>query len=231
MKRVLDILISAIILCVFSPVLVLGTLMVFLEDRRNPIYSAARIGKSGKRFYMFKIRSMRVDADSSGVESTGENDPRITNIGKYIRKLKVDELSQFVNVLLGDMSIVGPRPNTAGEVGKYSDEERHLLSLKPGITDFSSIVFANEGEILKFSQDPDKDYDELIRPWKSELGLLYVKHSSTLIDLLIITATAVSLVNRAASLRLVSTIIRQLSARSEVVRFSARGLSDSHASR
>lgn len=223
-KRFFDILISVIVLSLFCPILVTCALLVFFEDWSNPIYSALRVGKAGKKFYMFKIRSMRVNADSTGVDSTGADDPRITCVGKYIRRLKIDELSQFFNVLLGDMSIVGPRPNTLSEVLKYSDEESHLLSVKPGITDFASIVFSNEGEILRFSEDPVKDYNKFIRPWKSELGLLYVKHSSVSIDFLVIFITAVSLVSRPVSLKFLSAIIRRLSARPEVVQIAAKGI-------
>ena len=123
-KRFFDVTVSAIVLIVFSPILVIAMLAVFFEDLNNPIYTAKRVGKNAKLFSMYKIRSMRVGADQSGVESTSSDDVRITKIGAYIRKYKIDELSQFANVLVGDMSIVGPRPNTINEVEKYSDEEQ-----------------------------------------------------------------------------------------------------------
>lgn len=225
MKRVIDILISSIVMIIFAPVLAVCILFVFLEDFRNPIYAAVRVGYHGRKFRMYKIRSMRIGADKTGVESTSQNDPRITKVGKYIRKFKFDELSQFVNVLSGDMSIVGPRPNTVTEVDKYSNDERKLLESKPGITDISSIVFSNEGEILKLSSDPDADYEQLIRPWKSELALIYVNKNSLNLDMILILATAVSIFNRSLSLKIISNELKKMGVREELVKFSRQGLS------
>ena len=119
---------------------------------------------------MYKLRTMIINADSTGVDSTSSNDNRITSVGKFIRKFKIDEISQLINVLLGDMSLVGPRPNVLREILMYTDLEKELLTVKPGITDFASIVFSDEGEILSDSDDPDIDYNQLIRPGKGYLG-------------------------------------------------------------
>lgn len=223
-KRLFDIFFASIILITFSPVLLLAICSVFIWDLKSPIYTAKRAGRDGKIFFMYKIRSMRVGADKSGVESTSLNDTRITTIGKYIRKYKIDELSQFVNVLLGDMSIVGPRPNTINEVEKYSDDEKRLLSIKPGITDIASIVFSNEGEILRLSSNPDKDYERLIRPWKSELGLCYVVNHSFILDIRIMFVTAIAIFDRSQALKIMAQQLTKLRCRKELIEFTKVGL-------
>jgi lipopolysaccharide/colanic/teichoic acid biosynthesis glycosyltransferase len=141
---------------------------------------------------MLKFRSMVVGADRRGASSTSEDDPRITSVGRLLRRFKLDELPQLLNVLRGDMSFVGPRPQVQWAVDLYSDEERALLSLRPGVTDFASLRFRNEGEILKGSSDPDRDYLLKIAPAKIRLGLHYVRNCSLWTDLRIITATALS---------------------------------------
>lgn len=156
---------------------------------------------------MIKIRSMIVNADKSGVESTSKSDNRITPLGHFIRRWKVDELSQLWNVLKGDMSLVGPRPNTLKETASYSEAERGLLSVRPGITDFSSIVFSDEGDILKDSTDPDADYTRLIRPWKSALGLLYVRNASVYLNLKLIWLTIVAIFGKRAALEKLQPIL------------------------
>jgi lipopolysaccharide/colanic/teichoic acid biosynthesis glycosyltransferase len=153
---------------------------------------------------------MVVNADSSGVDSTSNSDSRITFVGAFIRRLKIDELTQLVNVLVGTMSLVGPRPNVQREVDLYTDLELGLLSVKPGITDFSSVVFSDEGIILAAYEDPDLAYNQYIRPYKSELGLLYVKHKSFALDIAILSATFFSLFNRPFALSLISSTLRSL---------------------
>jgi lipopolysaccharide/colanic/teichoic acid biosynthesis glycosyltransferase len=199
-KRLIDILASAAGLLLLSPVLAVVLLLVWLQDFHSPFYIAARAGRGGRAFRMVKVRSMIVRADSSGIESTGANDPRITAVGRFVRRWKIDELSQLWNVLLGDMSLVGPRPNTLREVEQYTPAERELLSAKPGITDISSIVFSDEGEILRDAEDPDRAYAELIRPWKSRLGLLYVRHASVALDLRLIWLTVVAIFDKPRAL-------------------------------
>src|SRR5205085_2537536 len=135
------------------------------------------------------LRSMVVGADKAGVASTGATDPRVTRVGQFIRRYKLDELPQLWNVLKGDMSLIGPRPNVPSEVDKYTGEERRMLQVRPGVTDLASIVFSDEGEILKASNDPDLDYNRLIRPWKSRLALFYVDHRSLGLDARILLLT------------------------------------------
>lgn len=143
---------------------------------------------------MVKLRSMVPDANKSGIDSTSASDKRIIPIGHLIRKFKLDEFMQLWNILWGKMSLVAPRPQVLPDVKLYTEQERHLLDVLPGITDFSSIVFDDEGEILKDSKDLDLDYNQLIRPWKSRMGLLYVKKHSFLWDINLIFLTAFSFV-------------------------------------
>ena len=147
MKRLIDVFGSAFGLILLSPVLLVAIVAIWLQDYCSPFYIAPRVGRNGKIFQMVKLRSMVKDADKSGVDSTSANDLRITEVGRVIRKYKLDEFIQLWNVLTGDMSLVGPRPNVQREVDLYTDVERHLLDVKPGVTDFASIVFSDEGEI------------------------------------------------------------------------------------
>jgi len=222
LKRFFDVVISLLSLTVLSPLLFFLSVIIWLYDRKSPFYIAPRVGKHGRIFKMFKFRTMQVGADKNKVDSTSANDPRITHIGVFIRKCKLDELPQLFNVLLGQMSIVGPRPNVARETALYTDLEKQLLAVRPGITDFASVVFADEGEILKESKDPDIDYNQLIRPWKSELGLFYIKNMSVLLDLQIILATAIAPINRTKSLQIVSAILKNLSASDALLNVSSR---------
>lgn len=210
-KRTMDIVCSFIGLLVLSPLLILVSLLIFLYDRHNPFFISERIGKGGKPFKLYKFRSMVPNAKSLGGDSTAADDKRITPIGHFIRKYKLDELLQLVNVLKGDMSLVGPRPNVGWAVDGYTEEEKRLITIRPGITDFASIVFADEGEILAGSADPDGDYDRLIRPWKSRLGLLYVDNNSPWLDLVLIFVTVVGIVDRERALRVVSGLVRSYS--------------------
>ena len=209
-KRLADILISATGLLALSPILVTVLFLVWLQDYHSPFYVADRVGRGGMPFRMVKIRSMIIRADASGVESTSASDNRITAIGHFIRRWKIDELSQLWNVLKGDMSLVGPRPNTIREVGSYTPAERELLTVKPGITDLSSIVFSDEGEILRNAEDADKAYGELIRPWKSRLGIVYVRHADLLLDLRLIWLTLVAIADKPLALRKLATLLEKL---------------------
>ena len=206
-KRLFDLIFSLIGLIFFSPIIGFFALLVFLQDYKNPFYVANRVGKGGVLFKMVKIRSMVHNADKSGVDSTSNDDMRITSIGKIIRKIKLDEISQLWNVFLGDMSLVGPRPNVARDVALYTSEEKKLLSIRPGITDFSSIVFADEGSILEGAENPDLLYNQVIRPYKSRFGLHYIENSSILIDFILIIITFLTLLSRTVSLKAISTIL------------------------
>jgi len=220
--RFLDILVASSILLVASPALAVLLFLVWLQDRHSPFYVAPRVGKGGDLFNMVKIRSMVVNADKTGGDSTPASDRRITFVGRIIRRYKLDELTQLWNVFIGDMSLVGPRPNVKRETDLYTEFEKGLLSVKPGITDFSSIVFSDEGEILRGRDDPDIAYHQLIRPWKSRLGIFYVENRSVLVDLQLAFLTAVAIVNRDIALSGVQALLKSLDAPAQLVRVAGR---------
>jgi lipopolysaccharide/colanic/teichoic acid biosynthesis glycosyltransferase len=217
-----DIVISAFGLIVASPALVPAIIAVWLQDRHSPFYVAPRVARGGGDFAMVKIRSMVVDADKTGVNSTSASDARITKLGRFIRRYKLDEITQLWNVLKGDMSLVGPRPNVRSETDLYTAEERRLLSVKPGITDLASIVFSDEGDILKDSADPDLDYNRLIRPWKSRLGLFCIDHSSLALDMRLVMLTAVAILNRPRALMGAQSLLKRLGADDDLMRVASR---------
>jgi lipopolysaccharide/colanic/teichoic acid biosynthesis glycosyltransferase len=222
MKRLFDLVAASLGLLLLSPVLLLVCLAVWLEDRHSPLYRGRRIGRAGRPFNMIKFRSMRPNADNTGVDSTAATDTRITRVGQVIRKLKLDEFSQLLNVAEGTMSLVGPRPQVERDVVQYTPVERGLLDVRPGITDFSSIVFADEGEVLRDASDPDLRYQQLIRPWKSRLGLHYVRVQSFWLDIRLILATFVSAVARDRALVWVGSMLRDTGAPGDVVEVSRR---------
>ena len=211
-KRTMDLVASGVGLLVFLPVLLLVSALIWLEDRHGPLYLAPRVGSGGRTFQMIKLRSMVVRADRSGVDSTAKSDRRITRVGAWIRRFKLDELSQLWNVLRGDMSLVGPRPQVQRDVALYTAAERGLLAARPGITDFSSIVFADEGEILEGAADPDLRYNQLIRPWKSRLGLHYVARRTLWLDLRLVAATLLHAVARRRALMWVAALLAETGA-------------------
>lgn len=221
-KRLIDILMSLLGLVFLSPILLPVLIMIWKYDKKSPFYIATRVGKNNKIFKMVKLRSMVVNAEKTGVASTSNSDFRITPIGHKIRKYKLDELLQLWNVLLGDMSLVGPRPNVKAETELYTNIEKSLLSVKPGITDFSSIVFSDEGKILENEKDPDLAYNQLIRPWKSRLGLVYIKHQSIINDIQIIIYTLVALISKPKALNWVSKKLEKLSVSKDLVDISKR---------
>ena len=222
MKRIFDLVFSFIGLFILSPIILFACLGIYFQDQHSPFYIAKRTGKNGKSFNMIKLRSMIINAEKNKVDSTSSNDPRITKIGKIIRKLKLDELSQLFNVLIGEMSLVGPRPNVKRETDLYTEVEKNLLKVKPGITDFASIIFSDESDILKDVADPDIVYNQLIRPWKSRLGIFYIKNQSLAIDILIILFTIVSIFSREISLILVNNTLKKLNAPKDLCKISLR---------
>jgi len=222
MKRVFDVVLAAATLVSLSPLLGLLALLIWLQDFHSPIYRGRRVGWGGRPFLMVKFRSMVVQADRTGVRSTAGDDRRITPVGRFVRRFKLDELPQFWNVLKGDMSFVGPRPNVPTEVALYSAEELRLLTVQPGITDFASIVFSDEGEILRGSDDPDRDYNLLIRPWKSRLGLHYVRARSFDVDTGLLFLTALNVLSPERARRGVQHLLQQTSAASDLVRIAGR---------
>jgi lipopolysaccharide/colanic/teichoic acid biosynthesis glycosyltransferase len=222
LKRFFDIFLSVIGLLLFSPLLFFCILLIWLQDFHSPFYIAPRIGKNGKIFPMIKLRTMVVHADKSGVDSTSMDDKRITFVGQSIRRFKIDELTQLWNVFLGQMSLVGPRPQVERDVNIYTSEERLLLDVRPGITDFASIVFADEGSILAGRVDPDLAYNQLIRPWKSRLGLLYVRHRTLWIDFKLIVATILVVLERNKALQMVCKMLVHLDADHELLTVCSR---------
>ena len=221
-KRLFDIAAALFGLLVASPALLPAMFLVWWHDRHSPFYVASRVAKGGGVFRMVKLRSMVKGADRSGVDSTGANDMRITAVGHFIRRYKLDEITQLWNVLLGDMSVVGPRPNVQRETDLYTDIERGLLGVQPGVTDFASIVFADEGDILAPFPDPDLAYNQLIRPWKSRLGLFYIEHRSFWLDLQLCWLTVLCIFARSRALRLVARKLDNLGADEALVRVALR---------
>jgi lipopolysaccharide/colanic/teichoic acid biosynthesis glycosyltransferase len=222
-KRLFDGVAAAVGLVLLSPLLFVAGVAIWLQDFHSPFYLGLRTGRGSRPYRMVKFRSMVVRADKTGVDSTAGDDPRITTVGKVVRRLKLDELPQLWNVLWGEMSLVGPRPNVPRETDLYTAQERRLLDVAPGITDMASIVFADEGDILRGSQDPDLRYHQLIRPWKSRLALLGVLAPPSLVrDLETIWLTVLSAVNRPAALRRCSALVRRLGGDDTLARVALR---------
>ncbi len=224
MKRIFDVFFSIIGLLFLSPILLIFVYLVYRNDKQFPFYLAPRVGMNGLLFNMVKLRSMNIGSDSNGVDSTAINDLRITPIGKKIRKYKLDELTQLWNVLIGDMSLVGPRPNVERGTEVYTNLEKKLLSVRPGITDFSSIVFSDEGEILKDTNSPDFTYNKLIRPWKSRLGLVYVDNQTIWLDFKLILITLLAIISKQAALKWVNSQLRSLNVDKDVINISRRDI-------
>jgi lipopolysaccharide/colanic/teichoic acid biosynthesis glycosyltransferase len=222
LKRFFDIMICIPLLLTFIPIIIIFSIFVFFQDFHNPIYLAKRVGVNQKIITVYKIRSMRINTNNHNFNSTSDNDNRITKIGKIIRKIKLDEITQLINVLIGNLSLVGPRPNVFEDVNKYTDKEKHILSVLPGITDFSSIVFSDEGSILKNSKNPDLDYDILIRPWKSRLALLYIKNSNLILDIKILFFTFTNFFMRNRTLSMINTQLIKLTNDKELLEVCLR---------
>lgn len=189
LKRTLDICVSALALLILSPLLLLLCAIIKLGSKGPVFYRGVRIGRYGHPFRIFKFRTMIVDAEKVGGSATAEDDPRITPIGRFIRRNKLDEFPQFMNVLMGDMSLVGARPEVKKYVDMYTDEEKIILDLRPGITDWASIWNSNEAAVLEGSSDPEKAYEELIRPTKLALQIHYARNHSFIGDLKILFHT------------------------------------------
>jgi lipopolysaccharide/colanic/teichoic acid biosynthesis glycosyltransferase len=193
LKRVVDLLVSSLALLVLSPLLALLAYRIKAFDGGPVLYAGRRVGKDGKPFGMYKFRSMVLNADKIGGSSTPDDDPRITPVGRFLRRYKLDELPQLINVVKGEMSLVGPRPQVQWAVDLYTPEQRAVLAVPPGITDYASVRFPNEGEILKGSTDPDRDYMEKIHPEKMRLSLEYVRNRSLGTDFKVLAQTAAAI--------------------------------------
>ena len=195
LKRLFDITVSFIGLVVLFPLLVLIALLIKLDSKGPVFYKGVRVGRSGEPFRMYKFRTMVVEAEKLGGLDTPADDPRITRVGDFLRsRYQLDELPQLINILKGDMSFVGPRPEVPERVALYTEKEKAVLSVHPGLTDYASIWNPNEGEILRGSQDPEKDYMEKIRPEKITLPLKYLRNHSFWIDIRIILQTLKTIV-------------------------------------
>lgn len=189
MKRLFDIIFSAVLILVLLPLGIVVSIWIVLDDFGSPFFVQQRVGLNGKNFGLLKFRSMRKNAESKGQLTVGMKDNRITRSGYFIRKYKIDELPQLVNVFLGEMSVVGPRPEVPKYVLLYNEAQQNVLSIKPGITDFASIEYVRENELLSQSSNPEKTYIEEIMPAKLELNLKYVREQSFLTDMKIILQT------------------------------------------
>lgn len=176
MIRILDVFFSIIGLVLLSPILFIISVIILIESKGGIFYLQERIGKNGIPFKLFKFRSMAAGSDSKGLLTVGMNDARITKSGQLIRRYKIDELAQLINVLKGEMSLVGPRPEVKKYVDLYTETQRKVLSVKPGITDLASIEFSNENELLEKQSNPEEYYIREIMPKKIELNMLYIEN-------------------------------------------------------
>ena len=178
MIRVFDVLLSLVGIILLTPVFLIIAVWIKVDSKGPAIYRQQRIGLNGRLFSLYKFRTMFTDSDRKGGLTVGARDPRITTVGYYLRKFKIDELPQILNVLFNDMSFVGPRPEIKKYVDLYTPEQRHVLSIKPGITDYASIVYKDENEILGRASDPEHEYINKIMPHKILLNLTYIKKRS-----------------------------------------------------
>ena len=194
MKRVFDILFSLTVLVLFLPFGLVISIMILLSSKGGVFYTQTRIGKNKKPFPLLKFRSMKIESDKQGKLTVGMNDKRITKIGVFIRKYKLDEFPQFINVLKGDMSFVGPRPEVEEYVNLYSEKELKILDVKPGITDYASLEYFRENELLAQSKNPEKTYIEEIMPKKIALNYKYLKNPTLPHDFKIIFKTILRII-------------------------------------
>ena len=178
MIRLCDVIFSLLGLLLLSPLFIIVAIWIVIDNPGPVFYRQQRVGLNGKDFGLWKFRSMRVGSDKAGLITVGERDNRITRAGYYIRKYKLDELPQLINVLAGDMSLVGPRPEVRKYVDLYTPEQRNVLSVRPGITDYASIEYIDENRLLAQSADPDKTYVEEIVPAKIALNMRYINHQT-----------------------------------------------------
>jgi putative undecaprenyl-phosphate galactose phosphotransferase len=192
--RFFDFILSLVGLVVLAPIFIVLAIWIKIDSNGPVFYKQVRVGQNGIDFGLFKFRSMVVDADKKGLITVGGRDPRITRSGYFIRKYKLDELPQLINVLLGDMSLVGPRPEVRKYVELYTDEQQKVLSVKPGITDYASIEYMDENEILGKSNDPEKTYIEEIMPEKIKYNMKYINNKNLFEYFKIILLTVLKIV-------------------------------------
>lgn len=189
MKRVFDVLFSFIGIIILLPVYIIISLLIIIDSKGGILYKQERTGKGDEIFKVFKFRTMRPDSFSKGALTVGSRDPRITNVGYYLRKYKLDELPQLFNVLFGDMSFVGPRPEVKKYTDLYNQAQKKVLTVRPGITDYASIKFRNENDLLSVSDNPEQLYIDKIMPEKLDINLKYINDNSLFKDIKIIFDT------------------------------------------
>lgn len=194
-KRIFDILFSLPCLIILSPLFLVIAIIIKIDSKGSVFYKQDRVGKNNSDFKVFKFRSMRVDSDRVGLLTVGGRDPRITSAGYYLRKYKIDELPQLYNVLIGEMSIVGPRPEVRKYVGLYDEDQKKVLEVKPGITDLASIQYRNENELLEKSEDPEEYYIKVIMPDKLRININYMNDRSIFKDMKVILKTIGAIFN------------------------------------
>ena len=193
-KRIFDVFFSSLGILFLLPVYLFIAIFIKLDSKGSVLYKQARTGRNGVTFYVLKFRTMIPDAFSKGALTVGSRDPRVTHVGYYLRKYKLDELPQLFNVLFGEMSFVGPRPEVKKYTDLYTEEQRKVLLVKPGITDYASIRYRNENDLLANSENPEKLYVEEIMPHKLELNLKYINNNSIFKDIEIILLTLYSII-------------------------------------
>lgn len=189
LKRTFDIVVSSICLILLSPLFLIVSLIIKLDSRGPVFYKQIRVGKDSADFLLYKFRSMRINSDKEGLLTVGEKDSRVTKTGFYLRKYKLDELPQLINVVKGEMSFVGPRPEVRKYVDLYDEKQRQVLKIRPGITDNASIIYRNENEMLSNTPDPETLYINKIMPDKLKINLEYLNNNSFTSDLKIIFRT------------------------------------------
>lgn len=194
MKRLFDICVSSIVLMLFLPFGILISIAILCESKGGVFYRQQRVGKNGIPFRLWKFRTMRVNADKLGKLTVGMRDPRITRVGYFIRKSKLDEFPQFINVLMGEMSVVGPRPEVQEYVDLYTPEQREVLSVKPGITDYASLEYFKENELLGQSENPRETYIHEIMPAKIALNKKYIANPTLSQDIKIMWLTFLKMI-------------------------------------
>lgn len=194
MKRAFDVFASGLGLILLSPLFIILAILIKLDSPGPVFYRQVRVGRGNKDFRLFKFRSMRVGSDKKGLITVGGRDPRVTRSGYYIRKYKLDELPQLINVFIGDMSLVGPRPEVRKYVDLYTPEQMHVLDVRPGITDLASIRYRNENELLEQAEDPEKFYRVVVMQDKLKLNLEYISKHSFWFDIKLIFSTFMAII-------------------------------------
>lgn len=195
MKRFLDVILSVLVLIILSPLFIIIAIIITCESRGGVIYSQTRIGRYNKDFKLLKFRTMYTGSDQKGLITVGEHDARITPFGYFLRKSKMDEFPQLLNIIKGDMSIVGPRPEVRHYVDMYTEEQLKVLSVRPGLTDFASLVYIDENKLLENQEDPEEFYIKEMMPRKLELNLKYIEQQSVKTDAILIFKTLKAIVS------------------------------------